>query len=389
MAPASRIARSGTLAVVFGRPWKLATVRGVPVFVDPSWVWIAALVTYSLWGRLGSLHPHVGSLAALGFAALGSLLFFGSVFLHEGAHAVAARAYGIEVQGITLVLFGGFTSARAEARGPIPAFVIATVGPATSLALAGLFWALTQLTDHWTPSPGLGGAWAPLPGLLGYLGWVNLLMAGFNVLPGLPLDGGRMLRSLIWRLSGRQEVATRVAAWIGMGLGAVLLGLAVLELARGERFGAVWLLIIGLFIFQGARTSSRAAGVERRLAAGRVADAMDPPPPVVPADLSLSEALDRFLRGHEDEAFPVVEDGRVIGMISFGSAREVGAIDPLRPVREALIPLTEVVILAPEDPLDQVAERLGAHRAALVLDEGRLVGMLTAGGLYRWALRRP
>lgn len=376
--------------MVLGRPWKLATIRGVPVFVDPSWVWIAALVTYSLWARLAAHHPGVDSLTALAFAVLGSALFFGSVFLHEGAHAVAARAYGIEVQGITLVLFGGFTSARAEARGPMPAFVIAAVGPATSLGLAGLFWALTRLTDHWVPAPGLGGAWAPLPGILGYLGWVNLLMAGFNVLPGLPLDGGRMLRSLIWRLSGRQEVATRVAAWIGMGLGAALIGLALLELGRGERFGAVWLLIIGLFILQGARTSGRAAAVERRLAAGRVADAMDPPPPAVPADLSLSEALDRFLRGHEDEAFPVVEDGHVIGMVSFGSAREIGAVDPLRPVREALIPLTEILIVAPDEPLDRVAERLGtSHRAALVLREGRLVGMITVGGLYRWAMGRP
>jgi Zn-dependent protease len=347
--------------------------------VDPSWIWIAALVTYSLWARFEVLHPHIGSLRALAFALVGSFLFFGAVFLHEGAHAVAARAYDIEVEGITLVLFGGFTSARADARGPMPAFVIAAVGPATSLALAGSFWALSRLTE---------GSPTPMPGLFGYLGWVNLFMAIFNVLPGLPLDGGRMLRALVWRLTGRRETATRVAAWVGMGLGVALFGLAAFELARGETFQAVWLAIIGSFILQGARASDRYVGIERQLAAGRVADAMEPPPPAIPAELTLLEALDRFLRGHETQTFPVVEGDRVIGVVSFGSAREVGAVDPLRPVREATIPLDRVLVVAPEEPLDVVTERLGAERAALVLEEGRLVGIITAGAAYRWALAR-
>jgi Zn-dependent protease len=362
---------------VLGRPWKLATIRGVPVLVDPSWVWIAALVTYSLWARFEALHPQVGQVGALAFALLGSFLFFGAVFLHEGAHAVAARSYDIEVQGITLVLFGGFTSARADARGPMPAFVIAAVGPATSLALAGLFWVLSRLSE---------GSATPMPGLFGYLGWVNLFMAVFNVLPGLPLDGGRMLRALIWRVSGRRETATRVAAWVGMGLGALLFGLAAFELSRGETFQAVWLAIIGSFILQGARASDRYVGIERRLSAGRVADAMEPPPPAIPAELSLSEALDRFLRGHEAETFPVVEGERVIGVISFGSARELGATDPLRPVREATVPLDRVIVVGPQEPLDAVTERLGTERAALVLEDGRLVGLITAGAAYRWAL---
>lgn len=362
---------------MLGRPWKLATIRGVPVLVDPSWVWIAALMTYSLWARFEALHPHIGSFGTLAFALVGSSLFFGAVFLHEGAHAVAARGYGIEVRSITLVLFGGFTSARADARGPTPAFVIAAVGPATSLALGGLFWALSRLTE---------GSLTPMPGLFGYLGWVNLFMAVFNVLPGLPLDGGRMLRALIWRASGRRETATRVAAWVGMGLGVLLFGLAALELSRGETFQAVWLAIIGTFILQGARASDRYLGIERRLSAGRVADAMEPPPPAIPADLTLSEALDRFLRGHETEVFPVVEQDRVIGVVSFGSARELGAVDPLRTVREATIPLDRVVLVAPDEPLDAVAERLGTEQAALVLEEGRLVGVITAGAAYRWAL---
>ena len=114
---------------------------------------------------------------------------------------------------------------------------------------------------------------------------------------------------------------------------------------------------------------------------------MDPPPPAVPADLTLSQTLDRFLRGHEGEAFPVIDDGRVIGMISFGSARELGARDPLRPARDAVIPLEQVLVAGPDEPLDEVSARLGSERAALVLRDGQLVGAITGGGVYRWAAR--
>jgi len=361
---------------VFGRPWRIATIRNIPVFVDPSWVWIAVLVTYSLWAQLEERHADLSSGTALAYAVAGSALFFGAVFLHEGAHAVAARANDIEVSGITLVLFGGFTAARTESKGPGPAFVVAAVGPATSLALGGLFWWLSTSTE---------AANAPLSGLLGYVGWVNLFMAVFNVLPGLPLDGGRMLQSAVWRVTGRREQGTRVAAWTGMAIGVALIGGALLLLANGAGGEAIWFGIIGLFIFQGARASDRHAGAARRLAGATVADAMDPPPPAVPAEMTLSEALDHFLRGHEQEAFPVIEAGRVIGMVSFSSARELGAEDPLRPVRDAVIPLTHVLLAHPDDPLEEISERLGSNRAALVLREGELVGAISGTALLRWS----
>ena len=362
---------------MFGRPWRIVTIRGIPVSVDPSWVWIAVLVVWTLWNRFEVLHPDLGTGGALAFAVVGAVLFFGAVFLHEGAHAVAARANDIEVHGITLVLFGGFTSARSDSKGPGAAFVIAAVGPATSLALGGLFWALSRAMEGSNP---------PMSGMFGYVGLVNLFMAVFNVLPGLPLDGGRMLQSAVWRFTGRYERGTRVAAWAGMGIGILLFGLAALEVSRGDTFGALWSAIIGLFIFQGARASERQIGVTQRLAEATVADAMDPPPPSVPADMSLSEALDRYLRGHEGEAFPVLEEGRVIGMVSFSSARSVGMQDPLRPVRDAVIPLSQVLVAHPDERLDEVAGRLGAGRAALVLREGELVGAISGGGVYRWAV---
>ncbi len=212
-------------------------------------------------------------------------------------------------------------------------------------------------------------------------------MAVFNALPGLPLDGGRMLQSVVWRVTGDQQKATRVAARGGLVVGGIVIALAVFALARQQIYLAVWGGIIGMFIFRGAQASEQRIGIDDRLASATVADAMDPPPPAVPADLSLSQTLDRFLRGHEEEAFPVLEDGNVIGMISFSSARELGMRDPLRPARDAVIPLEHVLIAHPDERLDEVSARLGTERAALVLRDGQLVGAISGSGVYRWAAR--
>ncbi|MCI0634646.1 MAG: site-2 protease family protein [Actinobacteria bacterium] len=363
---------------MFGRGFKIATIGGIPINVASSWIWIAVLLVATFWSRLDSEFPELPSASAFGYALFAALIFFGSVFLHEMAHAVTARLAGIEVHGITLVFFGGFTAARADAKGPGPAFRIAALGPGTSLALAGAFWVLSRATE------GSGG---PLPGLFRYVTVVNVFMAMFNALPGLPLDGGRMLEAAVWRITGDEHKGTRVAARAGVVVGALVIAAAIREVVMQDLFGAVWLGIIGLFIFQGARASEQRIGLESRLAGGTVADAMDPPPPAVPADLTLSQTLDRFLRGHEGEAFPVVEDGRVIGMISFNSARELGSRDPLRPARDAVIPLEHVLVARPDETLDEISERLGDERAALVLRDGELVGAITGAGVYRWAAR--
>ena len=281
---------------MFGRGFRIATIRGVPVNVDSSWIWIAVLLVATFWAQLDREFPDIAGGEAFAFALFGALIFFGSVFLHEAAHAVTARANGIEVHGITLVFFGGFTAARADEKGPGAAFAIAGLGPGTSLGLSGVFWVLARATES------SGG---PLPGLFSYVAAVNLFMAVFNALPGLPLDGGRMLQSVVWRVTGDRQKGTRIAARSGLVVGGVVIAIAIYALTQQRIFEAVWGGIIGMFIFRGAQASEQRIGIDGRLASATVADAMDPPPPAVPADLSLSQTLDRFLRGHEEEAFPV------------------------------------------------------------------------------------
>ncbi len=369
---------------MFGRSFRVATIAGIPVNVDSSWIWIAVLAVYTLYGWFDG--TGLGTQGALAYAVLGAALFFFSVFLHELAHAVTARISGIAVEGITLVFFGGFTAARSEQKGAGPSFAISALGPVTSLVIGAALWVAASIVDPNTA--GGPGPTEPIAAIMLVVARINVALAIFNVLPGLPLDGGRMLQAAVWGITRDRDKGTRVASYGGMAVGVALFGLAILRVTRDDLFGAVWLGLIGSFIFQGARAAQQRIVLDRRLVDATVADAMDPPPTAVPADLTLSAALDRFLRGREDEAVPVVHDGVVIGMVSFASARELGSRDPLRPVREATIPLDQVVTAAPDEPLDGVLERLGTQRAAIVVDHGRLVGAVDAGAIVRYATRR-
>lgn len=366
---------------MFGRAWRIGSVAGIPVNVDSSWVWIAVLAVYSLWSQLSARFPALDGLTALALGVGAAALFFGSVFLHELAHAVAARVNDIEVTGITLVFFGGFTSTRSDERGPGAAFVIAAAGPLTSFVLAAFFFVVGRAVGDVNP---------PLGGAIAYVGFINGLMAVFNVLPGFPLDGGRMLEAATWGLTHSHERGTRIAAGAGMVVAAALVAWAVFDAIgpNGDLFGSLWLVVIASVIFQGARAARQQIGLRHRMSGATVADAMDPPPLAIPADMTLSEALDRFLRGHENEVFPVIEPGgTVVGVVNFESARRVGMRDPLRPVLDALIPLSDVLTAHEEEPLDRAILRLGPGRAALVLRDGRLVGAITGRSVGRWAAR--
>ena len=363
---------------MFGRSWKIASIGGIAIRVDASWAFMALFIAYSFWFRFDSELPfqHLGQGQRLGLAVFAAALFFGSVLAHELAHAGTARFRGIPVSGITLWLFGGATSARIEDKGPLDEFLVTAAGPATSFAMGALFWGLSKTGSVISPS---------VAGALGDLGWINFFLAVFNMVPGFPLDGGRLLRSVVWRITGNLDRATGVAGWTGSVVAAGLIVAGVAEAIRDDFGGGLWLAFIGWFLLQGAQASLRQRGVRRLLASGTAADAMSPAPRAVPAGITLSEALFAYLTGHEEETFPVVEgDGRVIGGLSFASARRIGRRDPMRPVRDAVIPLKDVNVFQETERLDRVAEVVGGGDSALVLRDGRLVGAVTPHGLGRW-----
>src|SRR5215216_6693905 len=232
---------------MFGTSWRVGRIAGIEVRVDSSWVVIALLITYSMYLQVSQVYQNISGGGAVGLGIGATVLFFGSVLVHELTHALAAQARGIRVQDITLFLFGGATRAKVESRGPGDEFLIALVGPLTSGLLAGLFGIVAGL--------GRDVLSTPLAGTFGYLAWTNLLLAAFNLVPGFPLDGGRLLRAAIWKTTGSLARATRIASMAGQGVGWLLVAAGVAWLLAGDLAGGIWFAFIGWFLVQAARSS--------------------------------------------------------------------------------------------------------------------------------------
>ncbi|HET6714436.1 MAG TPA: site-2 protease family protein [Actinomycetota bacterium] len=355
-----------------GNRWKIATVRGIPLYVSTSWFVIAALY---IWLRYEDLtRVFVEPAEAATIAVLAAVLFFGSVLLHEAAHAIMARSLDLPVSGITLVFWGGATETKASGKGPLGEFLVAFVGPATTLVLAGVFW------FGETVSNGLVAA------TMGSLAGLSLIFAGFNALPGFPLDGGRMLLATVWGITGNRRTAMRAAGYGGIAVGAVIGGIAVWMVATGDIGMAVFLGYVAMILISAGRAMDQRIAIRDQLVQGTVADAMRPPPPTVPIDLSLVQALDEYLRAADGQAFPVIEAGKVVGTVSIESARRIGGRDPMRPVRDGVRPLAQTPVVAPGETLDEAVEWIGG-REGLVLRDGVLVGALGPADIERWYRR--
>jgi Zn-dependent protease len=358
-----------------GNRFKVASVRGIPIYVATSWLWVAALYAFLVYTSFTNSIWRPTPVGAAGLTLFEGVLFFGGILLHESAHAIAARAFGLPVMGITLVFWGGATETRANAKGPLAEFIVSAVGPLTTLVLSGIFAvAATQI------EPGL------MRQIVRELAALNLLIGVINLLPGFPLDGGRMLQAATWGATHDRRTAVKVAGYGAIAVGALMIGAAVLSFSNGT---GLWLFLgyIGFVMISTGRGTPQRLALRDLLSVGTAADAMRPMPDQIPATISLSEALDGWLRANPERSFPVVDAGRVIGTVSMESARKVGSRDPLRPVRDGMAPLSQTPVVAPSDPLYDVLE-ITAGRDGLVLDDGVLVGAIGTADIDRWFRER-
>jgi Zn-dependent protease/CBS domain-containing protein len=367
---------------MLGTSWRVARIAGIQVRVDSSWVVIALLITYSMYLRTAVLYPELsgGGAVALGIGA--TVLFFGSVLVHELAHALVSQARGIRVQDITLFLFGGATRAKVESRGPGDEFLIAVVGPLTSGLLAALFGIAASLGGDVLS--------APLAGTVGYLAWTNLLLAAFNLVPGFPLDGGRLLRAAIWRATGNLARATRIASAAGQGVGWLLVAGGVAWLLAGDLAGGIWFAFIGWFLVQAARSSYQQLQLQQLLGGVEAEDVMARDLVRIPPELSLQDAVDDYFMRYDHSGFPVQDQGRTIGLLTLRGVRRVPREQwPTRRVRDHMVPLGDQVVVAPDAPMDGVLDKLqdGEANRVLVVEDGEVVGIITPTDLARW-LRR-
>jgi Zn-dependent protease/predicted transcriptional regulator len=375
-------AGGGELTAMFGTSWRIGRIAGIEVRADSSWAVIALLIGYSMYLRATIVYPELSGAGAVGIGILATVLFFGSVLIHELAHALVSQARGIRVQDITLFLFGGATRARVESRGPGDEFLIAAVGPLTSGLLAALFGIVASV--------GRDVLSRPLTGTFGYLAWTNLLLAVCNLIPGFPLDGGRLLRSAIWKATGSLGRATRIASLAGQVVGWLLVAAGVASLLAGNLAGGIWFAFIGWFLVQAARASYQELQLRDMLRGVEAEDVMAGNLLRIPPNLSLQDAVDDYFMRYNHGAFPVDEHGRTIGLLTLRAVRRVPREQwPSQLVRDHMVPLGDQVVVAPHARMDGVLGKLEDSDAnrVLVVDAGEVVGIITPSDLTRW-LRR-
>jgi Zn-dependent protease/CBS domain-containing protein len=364
---------------------RVGSVLGFEIRIDPSWLVIFFLVFWSLsQGVFPQRFPDLPRMTLLVMGLVGTLLFFGSLLTHELSHALVSRIKGIPIEGITLFIFGGMAITRREPDTGKDELLIAGIGPVTSLGLAILF----ALAERAAVGLGLGPeVW----GVAGYLAFINLALALFNLLPGFPLDGGRVFRAITWMVTGDRAKATRWAVTGGRWLGTVLMVLGGIEALAGAPLSGLWLVFIGWFLRNLAGTSLRQQVVRDVLRGYVVSDIMSPHPDVVSPGLLLTSLVqDRFMRLRYG-SYPVVEGPELLGMVTLEDVKRVPTGDwASTTTSDAMTPIAKCAVVSPatsvEAALDEMSSR-GANGRALVVDHGRLVGIVSASDVARWIQR--
>ena len=356
---------------------ELGRIYGIRIGVNWSWLVVFALILWTLAsGIFPSTNPGLSDGTYIGMAVAASVLFFASLLLHELGHAIQARREGMEIEGITLWLFGGVAKFKGMFPGAGAEFRIAIAGPLVSLALGLAFAA----------AAGLIGGRQEVDGVAAWLGYINLTLLAFNLLPALPLDGGRILRAALWRARNDFRWATRVAAAVGRGFGYLLIAAGIAMFVFQGSFGGAWLAFIGWFLLQAATSEDRYVVVQETLGDLRVRDLMVRDPVTVPAGITLGEFMDQVAWSKRFTTYPVLDGERVVGLLAFRCVAEVPRSDwDRRTVRDCMIPLERVPVLSPDESAVEALAELGeadVHRG-VVLDGGRLAGLISITDLAR------
>ena len=349
---------------------------GIEVRLNWSLLAVFALIVWSLAdGVFPSTNPGLSHGDYLAMAIVAALLFFGSILLHELGHSWAARREGIEVDSITLWLFGGVSNFKGRFTSPGAEFRIALSGPLVSIVLGAIF---VLLAVAHLPSA--------VDGVAAWLGYINLILAVFNLIPALPLDGGRVLTSALWRAKGDFAWATRVASEIGQGFGYLFIALGLAMFIFQGSFSGAWLAFIGWFLLQAARSEARYVATEQALEGVRVRDLMVRHPVTVDADSTISQFMDDVAWSQRFTTYPVLEGVRPIGLLPFASVAAVPRSDwDTRRIRDTMTSLDRVPRLTEDERAVDALADLSAPTAnrGLVVDNGHLVGLLSITDLAR------
>jgi Zn-dependent protease/predicted transcriptional regulator len=355
---------------------KLGRIFGIQVGLHYSWVIIALLVTLSLAGHFSTHNPEWGRGVIWASAIVTSLLFFAAIIVHELSHAAVAKMRDLPVRSITLFALGGVALIEKEAADAKTEFWMGIAGPITS-ALIGFVCLVVAFLLGWAPE---SGPQTPPIAILMWLGYINIALAIFNMIPGFPLDGGRVLRAIIWWISGDATRATRIAARVGQFVAFAFIIWGIFRFFAGEGLGGLWITLIGWFLLDAARASYAQVMTGESLRGLRVRDVMATDCPVVDGRFNLQTLADEYLLRSGRRCFIVEEDGRIVGLITPHEVKEIERTKwPYTTVDDVMRPLDQLHTIAANTPLAEALERMGREdvNQLPVVEDGRVAGIIS------------
>ena len=373
---------------MIGASITLIEVFGIKIRVNISWAFIAILLAWGLAeGYFPTINEKLPEATYWWMSIVAVLGLFASILLHELAHSLVARAYGMEITGITLWLLGGIAELKGEPPSPKVELLMAIAGPAMSVFLGTFFWL----------SAGVLQGFVSVATVLSYLGMLNLILAAFNMVPAFPLDGGRVARAIIWMRTGDYLAATKTAARMGSLFGLGLIAFGFLGLVTGAGLASLWWVVLGMFVRFAADSSNLQAQTKNVLAQKTVREFMTPKPITVSAETSVADLVENYIYHYDFEFFPVMDGGRVAGSVSLQEVRTL-PLDRHKQVRvrEIMKPISANTLVSPRDLAANVMTRMQETGASLlmVMDRDDLVGVIATKDLLRIiaiqsALERP
>ncbi len=364
---------------------RLGSLFGIPFYVNPSWFLILGLVTWDYGNGLAAQFPELPAGSPLALGLVTALLLFTSVLAHELGHSFVAMSQGIKVQSIALFLFGGLASLEKESDTPASAFWVAIAGPAVSLLLFAILTTI-GVTTH------LNG---PVAAILGVLAAINLSLGLFNLIPGLPLDGGNILKAIVWKITGNPYKGVKFASIVGQGFGWLAIASGVIPLVLNGSTANFWNIAIGWFLLQNAGRSAQYARVQERLTGLTAADAVTPNSPIIEEHLSIREFVDkRTLEASNWQKFLVVnERGELVGELGLDALKMVRADRwYVTTVRDLMQPIDPATIISADRTLLQAIEQLESKQTttlSVVSHDGVLIGLLEKAAVINLIQHQP
>ncbi|MFO7871460.1 MAG: site-2 protease family protein [Kiritimatiellia bacterium] len=365
---------------MFGKGIRLFKLFGFEVRIDATWLLLAVLIIVSLTGGYFPFHyEDLKTRQYVIMGVLGALGLFASIIIHEMSHSLAGRRFGIPMKGITLFMFGGVAQMSEEPRTPRGEFYMAAAGPLASFALAGMLYGVYAVTKSVLP--------VPATGVIRYLAWINVIVAFFNLLPAFPLDGGRILRSMLWAWKKNLRWATGISSDIGSGFGLVLIILGIVNLLGGGFVGGLWWVLIGMFLRGISHGSYRQVVIRETLSGEPVSRFMREDPVSVTSDLSVEELVNDYVYRYHFKMFPVVDDGRIAGCVS---TRDVKNVDRGqwrdKRVGDIARKCSEENTISPDTDAAEALSRMNqtGNSRLMVVDDGRLKGIISLKDMLKF-----